>query len=230
MEEAFPPDHDSDRPEAQPESHQRLRGTEHVGQQTGHTGDLGGPGVRCLAVGHDVQLARDEQESDAGEHALDDGHGDGPEPAAQPEYAHEELKQAGGEDEDSEAGEAVSRHGFVDQHRQAGRRAADLETAPRQHSGHQSSDDSRDQTQLSRDTGGDSHPHTQRERHQEHDQGCGEVLSPHGPARTLIAAPEGLTPPVAAVGVVDDALHSARMVPAARPWASTEPTSITSHL
>lgn len=189
MEEVLPPDQDGDRPEAQPESHHRLGGTEHIGQQTWHTGDLGRPGIRRLSVGHDVQLAGDKQESDAGEHALDDGHGDGPEPAAQPEYAHEELKQAGGEDENAEAGEAVSRHGFVDQYRQAGRRAADLETAPREQSGHQPSDDSRDQAQLSGNAGGDSHPHAQWERHQEHHQRCGEVVSPSGPESTLLAAP-----------------------------------------
>lgn len=79
-----------------------------VGHQSRQSGDVRGAAARGLGVGERVDLAGDQDEADAGEHAVHDGQRDGPEEAAQPQYAEGRLKKAGGQDDDAQGGQRVS--------------------------------------------------------------------------------------------------------------------------
>ena len=69
-----------------------------------------------------------------------------------------ELEQTGDQDDRAEGSDAVLPHRFVDEHGQAGGRAADLERGARQETDDEPADDAGDQSQLGRDPRGDRDP------------------------------------------------------------------------
>jgi hypothetical protein len=91
-----------------------------------------------------VELADDDQDADAGEHAVDDGGGDGAEPLAEPEEAGGDLDGAGEEEGDAEGGQAVLLDEFLNHDGQTGRGAADLQGRPGDGPDEQAADDARD--------------------------------------------------------------------------------------
>lgn len=140
-------------------------------------------------AGHGIQLPGDDDQADAGEHALDHGHRDGAEPAPALQGAQYQLEQSRGQDDHAQGGQAVRLDGFVDQDGQARGRSADLETAARQQAGEQAADDSGDQAEFGRDPRGDGDAHAQREGDKEDDKGGGDVTTQddriHGRPRDL---------------------------------------------
>ena len=133
----------------------------------------------CLMSAMAYSWPRDQDESDAGQHALDDGHGDGPEAAAEPQGAQGELEEAGDQDDGAENAEAEFVDGLEDQHGEAGGGAADLEGAAGQEADDQAADDAGDQAEFGGYPGGDGHAHAQGQGDQEDDEG-GEDVPPHG--------------------------------------------------
>ncbi len=144
------------------------RGGEDVRQQGGQSGDLLRPGRGGAAVGECVELAEHQGQSDAGQHAVHHRGGHRPEPAAEPQGAHRQLEQAGGEHQQAERAGAELPDGVGDQDGQSGGGPADLQAAAGQGADHQAADDAGDQTEFGRDAGGDGHPDAEREGDQEH--------------------------------------------------------------
>jgi hypothetical protein len=78
-------------------------------------------------VDDDVELADHDQHADPREHRVDDGGGDGAEPAAQAQATGGDLQAAGDEARRGEAGHAVVGEDLRHEHHQAGRGPADLQ-------------------------------------------------------------------------------------------------------
>ena len=76
-----------------------------------------------LAVNQDVQLSHDDQHADAGQHAVHDGGGDGPEPLPEPQRAGQALPRAGQQQDRPQRADAVILDDREDHDHQPGRRA-----------------------------------------------------------------------------------------------------------
>ncbi len=147
-------------------------------------GDLPRTGVRGLGAHHRVELPGDQHQPDPGQHALDHGDRDGPEPAAQPQRAHQYLEHSGGEHDGPEHRQPELLDGLEDQHGQTGGRTGHLEAAAAQEPGDDPADDPGDQSQFRGHARGDGHAHAQRKRHQEdHERGREVLLQIREPGR-----------------------------------------------
>ncbi len=134
------------------------------------SGQRGETAARLFGVGHGVHLAEHDDQADAGEHALHHGDGDGTEPAAEARQAQDHLEQPGGQHDRAERAETELRDRLVDEHGESGGRTADLEPAAGQEADDQPADDSGDQTQFGRYSGGDGDADAHRQCDQEDDE------------------------------------------------------------
>ncbi|MDQ1015462.1 hypothetical protein QFZ43_002011 [Streptomyces afghaniensis] len=142
----------------------------------GQPRDLADAGLRRLQARRRVDLPGDDHQADAAEHALDDGDGYRPEPAAYPQEAHGELEQAGHQHDHTERGHTELADGLEDQHGHARGGAGHLEAAAGQEPGDEAAHDAGDQAEFGRDAGGDGHADAQRHGDEEDDDGGEEVL------------------------------------------------------
>ncbi|CAM5734560.1 hypothetical protein SBADM41S_01603 [Streptomyces badius] len=141
-----------------------------VRRETGEPGQLGETAARLFEVGHGVHLAQHDDQTDAGEHPLHHGDGDGAEPATEARQAQHDLEQSGREHDRAERAQAELLDGFEDEDGESGGRAADLEFASGEEADDESADDAGDQAQFGRDSGGDGDADAQRQRDQEDDE------------------------------------------------------------
>jgi hypothetical protein len=123
-----------------------------------------------------MELAGEDQHANARQHAVDNRWRHGPEPLPQAQHARQDLHRPGGEHDHAQALQAKLLNDLVDDHRQAGGRAADLQWRSSQHSHHQPTDDSGDQAGGHRRARGNGHAHAQGQSHQKHDDRSGQIV------------------------------------------------------
>jgi hypothetical protein len=152
-------------------------------------GGDGGQVLQAVGLGlvaeQDVELARDDQHADAGQHAVHDGRRDGAEPVAQLGGAGDQLDQAGDHQDRTQHGQAVLGDDLEDDDGQAGGGTADLQGRAGQGADDDAADDAGDQAALGRDAGGDGDAHAEGHRHQEDDDRGDEV-----PRQDRLESPE----------------------------------------
>ena len=107
-----------------------------------------------------MELATEDEDSDASEHGVDDGRRYGAEPTSQFEVACEELEETAKEDDDTEDLKTVVFYEVKHDNGQAGSRATDLERCTSKGSNDNTADDTAQNTHHWRHSGSDCDPHT----------------------------------------------------------------------
>ncbi len=140
------------------------------GGEAGQPGDLAEAAAGLVGIGHRIHLAEDEDQSDPRQHALDHGDGYRPEPPAAAQRAEDQLQDAGREHDGAQGRHAELLHGLMDEHREPGGGAADLERTARQTADDEAADDAGDQPEFGRHSRGDGHTDTQRDGDEKDDE------------------------------------------------------------
>ncbi len=119
-------------------------------------------------IEHHMHLGQHDQHADARQHAVDHRWRRDPEPATQAQAPGQQLQQPGQQQDRPEHGHPMLAHQLEHQHRQPGRRPADLQGRARQPAHHQATDDPGDQALGRRQARGNGDPHAQGQGHQKH--------------------------------------------------------------
>ena len=109
------------------------------GGEVGEAGGFGG------VVHHDVELGGEDEGADAGEHAVDDGGGDGAEELAGLEEAGGDLDEPGEQDDGAEHGDAMLLDDLEDDDGEARGWPADLQRAAGEHADNETAEDTGDE-------------------------------------------------------------------------------------